>query len=181
MKQLVIAIIMFLAALSAKAQVITSETIKNVHNEMMLTVENDYVYNVEYTGSNITTKYVYEKEFADKDIFLLKPYLKYDYTYASDGILTNKVCSRWDNIRNDWKRVACYDYAVAEGQYTIEYSRYNPKTNGFDEPIDRTVYSLIPFNGINNVSCYHRDSSSSQFQLVSEIQVENSPILYAEQ
>ena len=177
MKQLVIAIIMFLAALSAKAQVITSETIKNVHNEMMLTVENDYVYNVEYTGSNITTKYVYEKEFADKDIFLLKPYLKYDYTYAADGTLASKVTYNWNDCLNNWTCAARHDYTVDSAKYSVEYSRYNPITECFDQPTDKMVYSLMPNDGVSNVSSYHRVDSSSQFQLISEILITDQPLL----
>ena len=180
MKQLVLAALMCLAAMSAKAQVLTSETVKNVHNELASKAKSDYVYNVDYTDNDITTMYVYKKDYADKDILLLKPYLKYDYTYASDGTLTNKVTYHWDSIKNCWTCATCHDYAVTtDGKYIVEYSRYNPDTDRFDQPSDRMVYSLIPYNGINSVSSYHREDPMSQFQLVGEMQVMDMPVLYA--
>ena len=63
MKELITAILMCIAALGAKAQVLTSETIKNVHNEMT---------------SKAKSEYVYKKNYAGKDVLMLKSYLKYD-------------------------------------------------------------------------------------------------------
>ena len=78
MKELITAILMCIAALGAKAQVLTSETIKNVHNEMTSKAKSEYVYNVDYTGNDITTMYVYKKNYAGKDVLMLKSFLKYD-------------------------------------------------------------------------------------------------------
>ena len=181
MKELITGILMCIAALTAKAQVLTSETIKNVHNEMTSKANSEYVYNVDYTGNDITTMYVYKKEYAENDVLLLKSYLKYDYTYAEDGILTNKVAYRWDDLLNSWACTACYDYAVADGKYMIEYSRYNATANCFEQPVDRMVYSLIPFSGVNTVSSYHREDATSPFELIYEMEVMDEPVLYAEQ
>ena len=56
---------------------------------------------------------------------------------------------------------------------------YNHKTDSFDQPVDKIVYSLISFDNVNNVTSYHREGSSSQFQLVSEMQVIDLPVLFA--
>ena len=181
MKKFVFATLMCVAAMSAKAQVLTSESVNNVFDKMIHSSKSYFAYNVEMNGNDITTMYVYKKEYAENDVLLLKSYLKYDYTYAEDGILTNKVAYRWDDLLNSWACTACYDYAVADGKYMIEYSRYNATANCFEQPVDRMVYSLIPFSGVNTVSSYHREDASSPFELIYEMEVMDEPVLYAEQ
>ena len=105
--------------------------------------------------------------------------MKYDYTYAADGTLTSKVIYVWTNKLNNWTRAARYDYILDLDTYTVEYSRYNHRTDSFDQPVDKIVYSLISFDNVNNVTSYHREGSSSQFQLVSEMQVIDLPVLFA--
>ena len=83
MKHLVLAILMCIAALSAKAQVLTSETVKNGYETVVNMPESDYVFNADYTEDDITTMYVYQRNDEGKDI-LLTPYRKHEYTYATD-------------------------------------------------------------------------------------------------
>ena len=70
--------------------------------------------------------------------------------------------------------------AYDNDKYSVAYSRYNAKTNSFDAPIDKMVYSLHPYADVTTVTSYHRDNSTLPFQLISEIQVTESPVLFAE-
>jgi hypothetical protein len=74
---------MCIAALSAKAQVLTSETVKNGYETVVNMPESGYVFNADYTEDDITTMYVYQRNDEGKDI-LLTPYRKHEYTYATD-------------------------------------------------------------------------------------------------
>ena len=175
MKKLFFATMMCIAAMSAKAQVLTSETVKNVYENVSTKADSKFAYNADYTGQDITTMYVYRMRGGHRDLLTLTPLMKHEYTYAADGKLTSKVTYRWDDCMNIWKNTARYDYSLVNDKYSVEYSRYNPTTKCFDQPVDKMVYSLLPYN--NNVSSYHRENPSSQFQLVSEIFIIDQPLL----
>ena len=179
MKKFVFATLMCVAAMSAKAQVLTSKTVNNAFETMIHSSKSNFAYNVEMNGNDIATMYVYKVNTTGNDLETLKQHMKYDYTYAADGTLTSKVIYVWNNKLNNWTRAARYDYTLDLDTYTVEYSRYNHKTDSFDQPVDKIVYSLIPFDNVNNVTSYHREGSSSQFQLVSEMQVIDLPVLFA--
>ena len=178
MKKLVFATMMCIAAMSANAQVLTSETVKHVYEEVSLKPDSKFAFNADFTGQDITTMYVYRMNGGGRDMLTLKPHVKYDYTYAADGTLTSKVTYSWDDNMNSWKSTARYDYTLADGQYSVEYSRYNPTAKCFDQPVDKMVYSMTPYD--NYVSSYHRNDSSLEYQLISELQVVDAPELLAE-
>ena len=180
MKKLVFATLMCVATMSAKAQVLTSTTVKNVYEEVSHKAKSKFAYNADFTGDDITTMYVYNMRVDRNDMLTLTPYLKYDYAYANDGTLTNKVTYRWDDGKNDWACAARYDYNLDSDKYSIEYSRYNQKDNCFDKPVDKMVYSLLPYDSVNYVSYYHREAPSMELQLISETQVTYLPLLFAE-
>ena len=81
MKQLVFAIITaIIGVLNANAQVLTKETINNLFDKMAYQSNSDFVFNAERTDSDITTMFVYQKNFDRKGMMTLKPHLKYDYS-----------------------------------------------------------------------------------------------------
>ena len=133
MKKFAIAIMMCVAAMSAKAQVLTSETVKNSYETVINLPESDFAYNADYTGDDITTMYVYQKSVDGKD-FKLTPYRKYEYTYAPDGTLTSKVSSQWDDMNMRWAIASRHDYTLNPDTYSIEYSHYNKKADSFELP-----------------------------------------------
>jgi hypothetical protein len=178
MKKLVFATMMCIAAMSAKAQVLTSETVKHVYEEVSHKADSKFAFNADFTGQDITTMYVYRMNGGGRDMLTLKPHMKYDYTYAADGTLTSKITYHWDDCMNSWKSTARYDYTLADGEYYVEYSRYNPTAKCFDQPVDKMVYSLMPYD--NYVSSYHRNDTSIEYQLISELQVLDTPVLLAE-
>lgn len=179
MKHLVLAILMCIAALSAKAQVLTSETVKNGYETVVNMPESGYVFNADYTEDDITTMYVYQKTVDRKDI-LLTPHRKYEYTYAADGTLTSKVTSQWDGMNYRWNIVSRHDYTLNNDTYSIEYSHYNKQSDSFEQPVDKMVYSLQPYSDVHNISHYRRQDFSTPYQLISEIQVTEIPLLFAE-
>jgi len=179
MKQLVFATLMCLASMNANAQVLTSETVKNSYETVTNKPESDFLYNVDYTGDDITTMYVYQKSADGKDI-LLTPYRKHDYTYASDGTLTSKVTSQWDDTHNRWTIASHYIYSLDNDTYSIEYSHYNTKTQRFEQPVEKMVYTVQPTSDVHNISHYRRQDSSTPYQLISEMQVTETPLLFAD-
>ena len=181
MKKLVFATLMCVAAMSAKAQVLTSETVNNVYE----TVSNQqatskFIFNAERTGRDINTMYVFKKGTDSKGLENLKPYMKYEYSYATDGMLASRVVYLWIDGQDSWMCKGRYDYSLSLDKYFAEYSRYNHTTESFDQPVDKMVYTLLPDESVNYVSNYHRDRPSAHFQLVSEITVEDPSMLLAE-
>ena len=179
MKKLLFSTLMCVAAMSAKAQVLTSETINGVYKELINSTKSDYAYNAEMTGNDITTMYVYKVVAGAKGMQTLKQHMKHEYAYAADGTLTSKVTYLWNDDLNDWTCSTRYDYALDNGKYSVEYSRYNHVANRFDLPVDKITYDIMPYDSASNVSCYHRKSQSSQYQLISVMRVMDLPILYA--
>ena len=171
MKELVFATLMCVSAMSAKAQVITSETVNNAYVEVSNQTDGNFAYNVERTGDDITTMYVYEKSSSPKGMMSLKPHLKYAYSYTADGMLTSRVAYRWSNSLGDWVCAARYDFTLADGNYRAEYSRYNHEADCFDQPVERMDYSLMPDDSIDHVTSYYRDRQSPFYQLVSDTTV----------
>ncbi len=179
MKQFVFATLMCIASMSAKAQVLTSETVKNGYETVINMPESDFSYNVDYSGDDITTMYVYQKTGDGKNI-QLTPYRKHEYTYATDGTLISKVTSQWDDMNNRWTIASRYDYSLNHDTYSIEYSHYDKKVNSFELPVEKMIYILQPCSDVHNISHYRRQNSSTPYQLISEIQFTEMPLLFAD-
>ena len=180
MKKLVFATLMCVAAMSAKAQVLTSETVNHIYSEAVSDKTNsDFCFDADRKGNNISTMYVYLKASDGKGNVTLTPHLKYAYDYAADGTLNSRVTYRWNGRQDEWECTSRYDYILTDEIYYAEYSRYNHQTNGFDQPIDMMVYTMQPDESINQVVCYHRDRPSAPFQLISETAVSEQPWLLA--
>ena len=187
MKHLVFATLMCISALSAKAQVLTSETVKKGYETAVNMPESDFCYNADYTEDDITTMYVYQKsgdsknyqKSGDSKNVQLTPYRKHDYTYAADGMLTSKVTSQWDDMNNCWTIASRYDYSLDRDIYSIEYSHFNNKANSFEQPVDKMIYTLQPYSDVHYISHYRRQDSSTLYQLISEMQVIEMPLLFA--
>lgn len=179
MKKLAFAILMCVTAMSAKAQVLTSKTVNNVYETVINQTDGDFAFNAERTGNDITSMVVYKKNASSKGIVTLKPHVKYEYTYATDGTLTSRVSYRWNDAQNQWSCTSRHDYNLVFGKYLAQYSRFNHATNSFDEPVDKMVYTLMPDDSVNYVSSYHRDRPTADFKLISEAAVAGLPQLFA--
>ena len=180
MKKIIIAIIIAIAsALSAKAQVLTSKTINNVYEKVSHQDKSDFVFNAEWTGSDITTMYIYKKDCNRNGILMLKPHLKYEYSYAEDGTLTSRVAYRYTDSL-DWMCTGRHDYTLDNGLYFAEYSRYNRATNSFDQPMEKMVYMLAPNDDVDYVGCYQRELPTAPYQIVSETAIAHPTLLLAE-
>ena len=59
----------------------------------------------------------------------------------------------------------------------IRDSRWNPRKGSFDEPLDKTTYTLLPDTSVNHVYTYHRASGSQPYQLAWLVAVNNLPLL----
>ena len=180
MKKLVFATLMCVAAMSAKAQVLTSETVNHVYEAVTNKNNAEFVFNAELTGNDITTMYVYKKNSNRKGVVTLKPQLKYEYCYASDGMLTSRTTYRWADSQNAWTCSSRYDYTLDNGKYCAEYSIYNHSANCFDQPVEKMVYFLMPYDSANYVSYYHRNYPTSPYHLVSETFIPSQATLLAE-
>ena len=180
MKKIIIAIIIAIAsAMSSDAQVLTSKTIKNVYETVSNQEKSDFVFNVEWTGNDITTMYIYKKASERNGILMLKPHLKYEYSYAADGTLTSRVAYRHSDSQ-EWMCTSRHDYTLDNGLYFAEYSRYNRATNSFDEPVEKMVYMLAPNDGVDYVGSYQREQPDAPYQIVSETAIAHQSLLLAE-
>ena len=179
MKKLVFATLMCVAAMSANAQVLTSETMNSVYDQVSTQANSDFVYNAEWTDQDITIMYVYQKVQGKKGDITLKPHLKYCYSYGADGMLTSRVTYRWNKRQGDWVCAARRDYTLASGKYCAEYSLYNHTTDSFDQPTDKMIYTLEVNDSVNYISFYHRNRPTDSFLLVSETAVKGLPLFLA--
>ena len=178
MKKLFISILMCAAVMSAKAQVLTSETVNNVYETVINQTDGD-VFKAERTGNKITTMYVYKKNSNRKGMITLKPYAKYQYQYTANGMLSRKVTFRWIEGQGDWACTARFDYKLNNGIYSAEYSRYNHAEDRFDQPVDKMVYALSGDDSVNYISHYRRNQPLARYELVSETSVAGAPVLFA--
>lgn len=179
MKKLAFAFVMCLAAMSANAQVLTSETVNNVYEEVSNKANGKFYYNAERTGNNITAMYVYQNTGNGKGNVSLKPHRKYEYDYAADGTLKVRVTYCWNASNNNWERAARHAYTLDNNTYFAEYSRYNHKDEIFDQPIDKMVYKLHAKDSVNHVITYHRDDPSDPFRKISDTAVNEPFYLFA--
>ena len=179
MKKLFFAAMMCVAAMSANAQVLTSETVKNVYENVSNQADGDFCFNAEQMGNDITTMFVYQKQSNRKGDVTLKPHLKYEYDYAANGTLNSRVTYRWNDMKRDYEYSARYDYTLDNDNYYAEYSRYNSLKGCFDQPVDKMVYTLSPIDNISHVVCYHRDRPSDSFQKISDTAVNDLVQLFA--
>ena len=180
MKQFVFAAMMCLAAMSAKAQVLTSEAVSKAYEKASTQPKSEFVFNANYTDKNLTTMYIYKKNEVRPDFEMLTPFKKYEYSYAADGTLTSKVTYHWDADSYRWNCASRHEFILNNDKYSVAYSIYNPKTNSFEQPVDKMVYTLDPYTDTNNVTIYHRNDYKSPLQLISEIQLTEEPLLFAE-
>jgi hypothetical protein len=179
MKKLFFAIMMCIASVTANAQVLTAETVNDVYEKSVRETKGDFAYNAEWTENKITTMYIYKKRYSDNGELILRPHLKYDYSYAADGTLTSRVASRWTGCQDNWDCIARYDYNLSDDKYTIEYSRYNPVSGKFEQPFEMMVNILTPTNDINYISYYQRNIPTDTFDLDNELYVNiDTPVLY---
>lgn len=179
MKKLFFATMMCIAAMSANAQVLTSETVNNVYEEVSNKTEGDFYYNADRTGNNITTMYIYKNDCSVKGYDILVPYMKYDYDYAADGFLNSRVTYHWNNDNCEWECTGRHDYMLTGNTYFAEFSHYNSKNGSFDQPVDKMIYSMYGKDSVNTIISYHRDSPSEAFRLVSETAVKDPFNLFA--
>jgi hypothetical protein len=179
MKKLVFAIMMCVSAMSANAQVLTSETVNKVYEDVSNNSKGEYYYNAERKGNNISTMYVYMNTGSRKGDVVLKPHRKYEYDYAADGTLKSRVTYRWNASERNWECASRHDYTLASNSYFAEYSRYNHQKQCFDQPVDKMVYSLHDKDSVNHVICYHRDRPSDLYRMISDTAVNESLYLFA--
>lgn len=139
MKKIVFATLLCIAAMSANAQVITSKTVNNVYESAIQKPKSNFVYNAMRTGKEIVTMYIYRKIHHGNNVETLKPHRKYDYTYAPDGTVTSRTTYRWTDSKSAWTCIGRYDYTLTGDEYTTAFSRYNPATESFDQPVDMTI------------------------------------------
>ena len=176
MKKLFFATVMCLATLATKAQVLTAETISDVYEQAMNGTEGDFAYNVERNADGrIATAFVYERRWGRRGAVSLKPRYQYDYAYDADGLLLSRTTRRWH--QGQWVCTGRLDYTTTTGAYSVEYSRWNPRKGSFDEPLDKTTYTLLPDTSVNHVYTYHRAAGSQPYQLAWLVAVNNLPLL----
>ena len=180
MKKLVFATLMCAAAMSAKAQVITSETVNNVYEEVINQTDSRFVFNAERDGNgSITALNVYSEEIMSKGAVSLTPEYRYQYAYNADGMLSSRMKYVWRH--GDWQSAERYDYTLTGDSYNVEYSRWNNEKTRFDQPLGKMTYWLLPNESVASVACYYRHRDHAPMELEWQASVEsqsNTPDYY---
>ena len=180
MKKLVFATLMCVAAMSAKAQVITSKTVNNVYEEVINQKDGSFVYNAEQDGNgNITVLNVYSEETLRKGGVSLNPVCRYQYAYNADGTLNS--CKKYVWRHSDWQCAGQYDYTLTGDSYQVEYSRWNADKASFDQPFGKMTYQLLPDETVTSIASYYRHHDNTPMELEWQVSVEslsNTPDYY---
>ena len=172
MKKLVFATLMCVAAMSAKAQVITSKTVNNVYEEVINQTDSRFVFNAERDDNgNITALNVYSEETPRKGVVSLNPECRYLYAYHADGTLSSRIKYVWRY--GEWQSAERYDYTLTGDSYHVEYSRWNADKAGFDQPLGMMTYQLLPDESVASVACYYRHLNNAPMELEWQASVES--------
>ncbi len=168
MRQFIISAVLFLSAMTAQAQLMTSTTVNKLYEESIKENSNDFYYNAERdSNGNITTMYVYKK---NSDVDMLRPVCRYRYDYADDGMLRCRTMYVWK--RGQWRCSGRHDYTLTAGHYNVEYSRWNRKASDFDKATEKMTYTLLSNDSVNHVSYYKRKHTDQPFLLSWQVSVE---------
>ena len=164
MKTMMISMMMFLTALASEAQVMTSATVTNLYEKVATSGGNGFVYNAEYNDrGDIVAMDVYQKRNLYKDVVRLVPSCRYQYAYAEDGLLISRELHGWHHGK--WQLRGRHVYQLADGLYTVEYSRWNRKKNRYDQSCCMMTYNLLPDESVMHVACYSRHREDAPMKL----------------
>lgn len=174
MKKMMISMMMCLMALASGAQVMTSVTIDKVYKKLTMASDSGFAYNAAYNDDgDIVAMDVYKKKPLLKGDDRLVPVCRYQYTYASDGLLSSRIKYVWR--RNGWQLSGRHDYTRVDGLYTVTYSRWNRKKANYDQPLGMMAYSLLPDESIYSVAYYHRHRKDAAMELEWQTRIEYQP------
>ena len=174
MKKLVFAMMMCLTATMAQAQVLNKQTVSKAYDDAVMQNEREFAYNAEYDGDAITTLFVYKKVLGRRGAVTLTPTHQYQYAYDADGRLLSRTTLRWH--KGQWLTTGRLDYAADLATYSVEYSRWNPRSQQFDRPAEKMTYTLIGDCVVDHVYCYQRLKGHDDYQLLWQTSVIGLPL-----
>ena len=174
MKTLVLSAMMCLAAMTSTAQVINADIVYNSYLSVATASDSKLAYNVECDDNDyITTMNVFNKTVRQNGDIELKPSCRYEYDYASDGMLLSRTKYVWQ--KEGWQCVGQLHYILAGDLYTVEYSRWNQKTASFDAANEMMTYTLLPDSSTSNVCFYQRSLNGDSYKLSWQVSVTGQP------
>lgn len=174
MKKLVFAMMMCLTATMAQAQVLNKQTVSKAYDDAVMQNECEFAYNAEYDGDAITTLFVYKKVLGRRGAVTLTPTHQYQYAYDTDGRLLSRTTLRWH--KGQWLTTGRLDYTADLATYSVEYSRWNPRSQQFDRPAEKMTYTLIGDCVVDHVYCYQRLKGHDDYQLLWQTSVIGLPL-----
>ena len=161
---------MCLVAMTTTAQVITSEIVNDAYLSVATANDSKFAYNVECDDNDcITTMKVFNKTVRQNGDVDLKPSCRYEYDYAADGMLLSRTMYVWQS--EGWQCVGQLRYALVGDLYTVEYSRWNQKTAGFDPASEMMAYTLLPDQLTREVCFYQRPLNADSYELTWQVSV----------
>jgi len=169
---MMISAVLCLVALASEAQVITSATVSNVYTMLTCDTGSEFAFNAESNDAgDIVAMEVYRKRPLRKGGVVLDPVCRYQYVYAATGLLSSRVKHVWHG--GEWQLMGKHDYRLADGLYTVEYSRWSSKKDAYDQPLGMMTYSLLPDESVTTVACYRRHHKDQPMELEWQAVVES--------
>lgn len=164
MKKLVLTTMMCLATLATQAQVLTSQIISDIYEQLITGDDEGFVYNADRdsTDGRIATLYVYRRT-GDA----LTPLYQYRYDYDACGCLLARTTFTWR--RGDWRPAGRLGYSLLADSYSVEYSRWNRRLADFDQPVDKMTYMLHAGGQPGYVYGYHRRHAGEPYELKMQV------------
>ena len=174
MKTLALSAMMCLAAMTSTAQVITADIVNISYQSVATASDSKFAYNVECDDNDyITTMKVFNKTVLQNGDIELKPSCRYEYDYASDGMLLSRTKYVWQ--KEGWQCVGQLQFTLSDDLYTVEYSRWNQNTTSFDPASEMMTYTLMPDSSTSNVCFYQRSLNGDSYKLSWQVSVTGQP------
>lgn len=102
--------------------------------------EPNFITNEEVVDNLVVSKVIYRMDGA------LYRHMKYNFTYDDQHRMTSKEALKWDGVREEWTPYFKMTYAYTESQITLEYARWNERSQVYNEEVKKSVYELNEAN-----------------------------------
>ncbi len=131
-----------------------------------VSANNNFVYNTDETG-NESTKYVYRLDDSGK---YLTNHLQYNFTYDEQGRILTKQAYSWNTGKQLWEPYyqMYYRYNNLSQGYTVEYARWDAKTESYSAGMEKATYGMDDANQLVCYQGYKWDKQTQEWNIVQD-------------
>ncbi len=106
--------------------------------------------------------------FTVKNDKYLNRHLKYNYTYTSDGRVSQKEVLKWNEIMQVFEKQYCLNFTYDSQKTIIEYVAWNTETEAYSDIKSKTVYQTKDAGQTLNYQSYEWNKKENDWNLATE-------------